>query len=70
MSEPVRTRVPDAALVETRTFHSFAVYVVRRHPAPLDLSIPPEIMAMSVQWALVTELLAEEVGTCRAPGRT
>lgn len=32
MSEPVRTRVPYAALVETRTFHSFAVSVVRRHP--------------------------------------
>jgi superfamily I DNA/RNA helicase len=74
MSELVRPRVPDAALVETRTFHSFAVSVVRRHPAPWDLSIPPEIMAGSVQWALVTELLAEESdlewGDCGTPSRT
>jgi superfamily I DNA/RNA helicase len=60
MSEKVRTRVPDAALVETRTFHSFALSVVRRHPAPLGLSMPPEIMATGEQWALVSELLAEE----------
>src|SRR5215211_664529 len=60
MSERVRTRVSDAALVETRTFHSFALSVVRRHPAPLGLSMPPEIMATGEQWALVSELLAQE----------
>jgi superfamily I DNA/RNA helicase len=60
MSEKVRTRVPDAVLVETRTFHSFALSVVRRHPAPLGLSMPPEIMATGEQWALVSELLVQE----------
>ncbi len=60
MSERVRSRVPEAAFVETRTFHSFALSVVRRHPTPLGLSMPPGIMATGEQWALVSELLAEE----------
>jgi superfamily I DNA/RNA helicase len=60
MSERVKARLPEAALVETRTFHSFALSVVRRHPAPLGLSMSPEIIPTGEQWALVSELLADE----------
>ena len=60
MAERVKARVPDAALVETRTFHSLALSVVRRYPGSLGLAVSPEIVPTSEQWALVSELLADE----------
>lgn len=60
MSERVRAQVPETVFVETRTFHSFALAIARRHSGSLDLPAPPEIMATGEQWALVSELLTEE----------
>jgi superfamily I DNA/RNA helicase len=60
MSERVKSRVPEAAFVETRTFHSFALSIVRRYASALGLRMAPEIMATGEQWALVSELLANE----------
>lgn len=70
MSEWVRSRVPEAAFVETRTFHSFALSIVRRYASALGLRMAPEIMATGEQWALVSELLADESSEVRpgAPG--
>src|SRR3712207_9369470 len=60
MSERVRKRVPETVFVDTRTFHSFALSVVRRHFGAAGLPAPPEIMATREQWALVSELLTDE----------
>lgn len=60
MKERVRRRVPETVFVDARTFHSFALYVVRRQAAALGFSRAPEILPTSEQWALVSELLASE----------
>ena len=60
MSERVKARVPDAALVEARTFHSFALSLVRRHAASLGLRNAPEIVPTNEQWALVSDVLGAE----------
>lgn len=60
MHSRVNERVPEAAFVETRTFHSFALSVVRRHAASLGLSRAPEIIPTSEQWTLVSDLLLDE----------
>ena len=60
MRERVRSRVPEAVLIDARTFHSFALSIVRRNSGSLGLPAPPEIMATGEQWALVSELLADE----------
>jgi superfamily I DNA/RNA helicase len=60
MHSRVKDRVPEAAFIETRTFHSFALSVVRRHSAALGLSRAPEIIPTGEQWALVSDLLLDE----------
>lgn len=60
MKERVRRRVPETVFIDARTFHSFALYVVRRQAAALGFSRAPEILPTAEQWALVSELLASE----------
>ncbi len=50
--------------------HSFALSIVRRYASALGLRMAPEIMATGEQWALVSELLADESSEVRpgAPG--
>lgn len=60
MHSRVKERVPEAAFIETRTFHSFALSVVRRHAAALGLARAPEIIPTNEQWALVSDLLLDE----------
>lgn len=60
MSERVKERVPQAAFIDRRTFHSCALSVVRQHFGALGLPAPPEIMATDEQWALVSEPLSDE----------
>lgn len=60
MKERVRQRVPETVLIDARTFHSFALYVARRHASALGLARAPEILPTAEQWALVSELLAGE----------
>jgi len=56
----VKDRVPEAAFVDARTFHSFALSVVRRHAGTLGLRRAPEIIPTGEQWALVSDLLSQE----------
>jgi DNA helicase-2/ATP-dependent DNA helicase PcrA len=49
-----------AGEVEVRTFHSFALRLVRRHHAELGLDLPPEILPTARQWAVVRDLLTDE----------
>ncbi|MDP9479874.1 MAG: ATP-dependent helicase, partial [Actinomycetota bacterium] len=60
MQSRVKNRVPEAAFIETRTFHSFALSVVRRHASALGLARAPEIIPTGEQWALVSDLLLDE----------
>ena len=60
MRARVTARVPDAERVEVRTFHSFALSVVRRHAGALDLPSAPEIVPTAEQWALVSDVLGNE----------
>jgi superfamily I DNA/RNA helicase len=60
MHSRVKDRVPEAAFIEMRTFHSFALSVVRRYAAVLGLRRAPEIIPTGEQWALVSDLLQDE----------
>jgi superfamily I DNA/RNA helicase len=60
MHSRVKDWVPEAAFIETRTFHSFALSVVRRHAAVLGLRRAQEIIPTGEQWALISDLLLDE----------
>ncbi len=60
MHSRVREQVAGAADITTRTFHSFALAVVRKHAATLGLRKAPEIIPTGEQWALVSDLLRDE----------
>ena len=60
MRARVTSGLPEAEKVEVRTFHSFALSVVRRHAASLGLRSAPEIVPTGEQWALVADILGEE----------
>ena len=60
MRARVTARVPEAEKVEVRTFHSFALSVVRRHAGSLGLPSAPEIVPTTEQWALVSDILGDE----------
>jgi superfamily I DNA/RNA helicase len=60
MRARVTARVPEAEKVEVRTFHSFALSVVRRHAGSLGLRSAPEIVPTNEQWALVSDVLGSE----------
>ena len=60
MRNRVTTRAPEAEKVEVRTFHSFALSVVRRHAGSLGLRSAPEIVPTNEQWALVSDVLGDE----------
>ncbi|MDP9487097.1 MAG: ATP-dependent helicase, partial [Actinomycetota bacterium] len=60
MRARVTARLPEAGGVEVRTFHSFALSVVRRHASALGLRSAPEIVPTNEQWALVSDILAGE----------
>ncbi|AHY47829.1 UvrD/REP helicase N-terminal domain [Rubrobacter radiotolerans] len=49
-----------ASGVEVRTFHSFALRLVRRHHAELGLKLPPEILPTTTRWATMHDLLSGE----------
>jgi superfamily I DNA/RNA helicase len=60
MRARVTARLPEAEKVEVRTFHSFALSVVRRHAGSLGLRSAPEIVPTNEQWALVSDILGNE----------
>lgn len=60
MRNRTTARVPEAEKVEVRTFHSFALSVVRRHAGALGLRSAPEIVPTGEQWALVSDILGDE----------
>ncbi|HEX2741441.1 MAG TPA: ATP-dependent DNA helicase [Rubrobacter sp.] len=60
MRARVTARLPEAEKVEVRTFHSFALSVVRRHAGSLGLRSAPEIVPTNEQWALVSDILGTE----------
>ena len=60
MRNRITARVPEAEKVEVRTFHSFALSVVRRHAGALGLRSAPEIVPTAEQWALVSDILGAE----------
>lgn len=60
MRARVTSRLPEAEKVEVRTFHSFALSVVRRHAGALGLRSAPEIVPTNEQWALVSDILGSE----------
>ncbi|MDP9486076.1 MAG: ATP-dependent helicase, partial [Actinomycetota bacterium] len=60
MRARVTDRLPEAGGVEVRTFHSFALSLVRRHAGALGLPSAPEIVPTNEQWALVSDVLARE----------
>ena len=60
MRARVTSRLPEAEKVEVRTFHSFALSIVRRHAGSLGLRSAPEIVPTGEQWALVSDILGEE----------
>ena len=60
MRARVTARLPEAEKVEVRTFHSFALSIVRRHAASLGLRSAPEIVPTNEQWALVADILGDE----------
>ncbi|WP_162924321.1 ATP-dependent DNA helicase [Rubrobacter indicoceani] len=49
-----------AANVEVRTFHSFALRLVRQHHGRLGLDLPPEILPTATRWAMMNDLLGAE----------
>jgi len=63
-ADEMRARVtpglPEAEKVEVRTFHSFALSIVRRHAGSLGLRSAPGIVPRSEKWALVSDILGEE----------
>ncbi|CAN5893762.1 hypothetical protein BH18ACT11_BH18ACT11_13940 [soil metagenome] len=60
MRARVTAGLPEAEKVEVRTFHSFALSVVRRHAGSLGLRSAPEIVPTNEQWALVSDILGDE----------
>lgn len=60
MRERVKEYLPEAGFADCRTFHSFALALVRKNAAALGLPAPPELISTGEQWTLVAELLAEE----------
>jgi superfamily I DNA/RNA helicase len=60
MRARVTALLPEAEKVEVRTFHSFALSVVRRHAGSLGLRSAPEIVPTNEQWALVSDILGTE----------
>ena len=60
MRARVTTGLPEAEKVEVRTFHSFALSIVRRHAGSLGLRSAPEIVPTGEQWALVSDILSDE----------
>ena len=60
MRARVTAGLPEAEKVEVRTFHSFALSIVRRHAASLGLRSAPEIVPTNEQWALVSDVLGDE----------
>ena len=60
MRARVTALLPEAGKVEVRTFHSFALSIVRRHAGSLGLRSAPEIVPTSEQWALVSDILGDE----------
>ncbi len=60
MRNRITARVPEAERVEVRTFHSFALSIVRRHTGSLGLPSAPEIVPTAEQWALVSDVLGDE----------
>ena len=60
MRARVMARLPEAEKVEVRTFHSFALSVVRKHAGDLGLRSAPEIVPTNEQWALVSDILGNE----------
>ena len=60
MRARITAGLPDAEKVEVRTFHSFALSIVRRHAGSLGLRSAPEIVPTNEQWALVSDILGEE----------
>src|SRR5215218_2839682 len=60
MRSRVTAGLPEAEKVEVRTFHSFALSVVRRHAGSLGLRSAPEIVPTNEQWALVADILGDE----------
>jgi DNA helicase-2/ATP-dependent DNA helicase PcrA len=60
MRARVTAMLPEAEKVEVRTFHSFALSIVRRHAGSLGLRSAPEIVPTNEQWALVADILGDE----------
>jgi superfamily I DNA/RNA helicase len=60
MRARVTAMLPEAQKVEVRTFHSFALSIVRRHAGSLGLRSAPEIVPTNEQWALVADILGDE----------
>ena|GEM_PF-2282076 len=60
MSSRLHERSEGAGEVEVRTFHSFALRLVRRHHTELGLDLPPGILPTSSQWAVMQDLLKDE----------
>ena len=60
MRARVTAGLPEAEKVEVRTFHSFALSIVRRHAGSLGLRSAPEIVPTNEQWALVADILGDE----------
>lgn len=60
MERRLRERSEAAADVDVRTFHSFALRLVRRHHTELGLQAPPEILPTTRQWAVMQDLLRDE----------
>lgn len=60
MQKRLYERSDAAANVEVRTFHSFALRLVRRHHGELGLKLPPGILPTASQWATMHDLLKAE----------
>src|SRR5687768_4452300 len=60
MRARVTAQSPEAEKVEVRTFHSFALAVVRRHAGSLGLRSASKIVPTNKQWALVSDVLGSE----------
>ncbi|MGH3086675.1 MAG: UvrD-helicase domain-containing protein, partial [Rubrobacteraceae bacterium] len=60
MQSRILARSPEAADVEVRTFHSFALRLVRRHHRRLGFERPPDILPTARQWATIKDLLKDE----------
>ncbi len=60
MRARVPARLPEAEKVEARTFHSFALSMLRRLAGPLGLRSASEVVPTNEKWALVSDILGSE----------